>query len=124
MARVLVVDDSLIMRKNVSELLKHARHSVVGEAKNGLEAYNMYNKLRPDLVTMDITMPVMSGIEAVKKIIDLDPDAKIIMISSLSQKTQFLKAMRSGAKHYLLKPIRFNKMIEVVNQVLAVDKIV
>jgi CheY-like chemotaxis protein len=118
MARILIVDDSLIMRKNLRTILHQAGHEIVGEADTGREAVNQYILTQPDLVTMDITMPVMDGIDAVNEIISKYPDAKIIMVSALQQKQKVFEAMERGAKHYILKPINTQKVINIVNQVL------
>lgn len=118
MARVLVVDDSIVMRKNLITILTGDGHEVVGEASNGRQAVVQYEELKPDLVTMDISMPIMSGVEAVKKIISKYPDAKIIMISAVNQKKMVFNAINSGAKHYIIKPIVGKKVISVVKEVI------
>ncbi len=118
MARILVVDDSSIMRRNLSAILKKAGHTIIAEAANGELGYKEYEKHKPDLVTMDITMPVMDGIAAVKKIIQIDPEASIIMISALDQKFMVLSAIQCGAKHYIIKPFTPEKVIHVVDEVL------
>lgn len=118
MAKVLVVDDSSIMRRNLSTILQSAGHTIVAEAANGESGFKEYEKHKPDLVTMDITMPVMDGIGAVKKIIDYDPYAQIVVISALDQKFMVLTAIQNGARHYILKPFSSEKVIDVVNEVL------
>lgn len=118
MATILIVDDSILMRRNLRLLLTEAGHKVVAEASNGMEAYKEYAKHQPDLVTMDITMPVMSGLDALKKIIATYPDAKIIMISALDQKNMVFEAIQYGAKHYILKPITMEKILETISHVL------
>ncbi|MFK7693710.1 response regulator [Paenibacillus sp. HJGM_3] len=118
MASILIVDDSILMRRNLRMLLTEAGHEVVGEASNGFEAYKEYVKTQPDLVTMDITMPVMSGLDAVKKIIATYPQANIIMISALDQKSMVFEAIQNGAKHYILKPITVEKILHTVEEVL------
>ncbi len=122
MARVLVVDDSIVMRKNLITILEDDGHQVVGEASNGRQAVTQYEELEPDLVTMDISMPIMSGVEAVRKIINKSPEAKIIMISAVNQKKMVFNAINSGAKHYIIKPIDGKKVISVVNEVLQMEK--
>jgi two-component system chemotaxis response regulator CheY len=121
LARILVVDDSAVMRMNISKVLVRAGHEVVDEAVNGSQAYVKYKQLLPDLVTMDITMPIMSGVEAVKKIKDEFPEAKIIMVSALDQKQYVFEAFKNGAKHYIVKPIVPEKVISVVNEVLGIS---
>jgi len=118
MAKILIVDDSLVMRKNLSVILKGDGHEIIGEASNGRQAVTMYRDLKPDLVTMDISMPILTGVEAVKKIIGEDPSAKIIMISAVNQKKMVFNALNSGAKHYIVKPIEPNKVIAVIDEVL------
>jgi len=122
LARVLVVDDSSIMRRNLSAILTKAGHTIVAEAVNGELGVKEYEKHKPDLVTMDITMPVMDGIGAVKKIISYDPDALIIMISALDQKFMVLTAIQNGARHYIIKPFSSDKVIAVVDEVLNSPK--
>lgn len=119
MARVLIVDDSMMMRRNIETILKSVGHEVVGQAVNGKQAVEMYLKFRPDLVTMDISMPLMNGISAVSEIIRVDQEAKIIMISAHNQKQMVFEAIKSGAKHYILKPIDAENVIKVFNEVLC-----
>ncbi len=119
MARVLIVDDSAIMRRNLKTIFVQAGHTVVGEATNGGQAQLMYRTHVPDLVTMDITMPNVNGIEAVKLIKKEYPDAKIIMVSALDQRKMVLEALREGAKHYIIKPIDHATVLKVVNKVLG-----
>lgn len=118
MARILVVDDSGIVRRNMEIMLKSAGHEVVAEADNGLSAYVEYKKRLPDLVTMDLTMPGMDGIEAMQKIIVDFPLAKIIVVSGENQKDIIVKAIRCGACHFIVKPMNTEKVLSVVNMVL------
>lgn len=120
MARILIVDDSTIMRRNLKTILNQAGHEVVGEAINGGQAHLMYRMHVPDLVTMDITMPNVNGIEAVKLIRKEFPEAKIIMVSALDQRNMVLEALKEGAKHYIIKPIDPPTVINVVNKVLGI----
>lgn len=122
MANVLVVDDSTIMRRNLSAILSNAGHTIVAEAPNGELGVKEYKKLKPDLVTMDITMPILDGINAVKQIMAVDPEAQIIMISSLDQKFMVLTALQNGARHYIIKPFSPEKVIKVVDDVLNTSK--
>jgi two-component system chemotaxis response regulator CheY len=119
MANILVVDDSAIMRKNLRNILTKAGYNVIAEATNGLEAYQAFEKHRPDLVTMDITMPVMDGIQAVKKIIGSFPEAKIVVISAFDQRSMLFEAMENGAKHYIIKPITADKLLGVISEMLS-----
>lgn len=118
MAKILVVDDSSITRRNLSTILTEAGHKVIAEAPNGELAFKEYERHMPDLVTMDITMPLLDGIGAVKKIIKHYPDANIIMISALDQKQMVLSAIQCGARHYIIKPFNSDKVLNVVEEVL------
>ncbi|QGQ96343.1 response regulator [Paenibacillus psychroresistens] len=118
MATILIVDDSILMRRNLRVLLAEAGHEVVAEASNGMEGYREYAKHLPDLVTMDITMPIMSGLDSLKKIIATYPNAKVVMISALDQKSMVFEAIQNGAMHYILKPITLEKMLMTINTVL------
>ncbi|WP_438448349.1 response regulator [Gorillibacterium sp. sgz5001074] len=118
MKRILIVDDSSVMRKNLRLILSREGYEVVAEASNGEEARRLYRVNRPDLVTMDITMPVMNGIDAVKAIRQEDPEARIIVISAFDQRNMLFEAMENGAKHYMIKPITAEKLLQAVTQVL------
>lgn len=118
MASVLVVDDSAIMRINIKSILSEAGHTVVAEADSGSQAFIEYQKFKPDLITMDVNMPGITGIEATKKILKSYPEANIIIVSSLEQKNQVVDALEAGAKHYVLKPITPEKLLERINYVL------
>lgn len=118
MAKILIVDDSIVMRKNLSLILGSAGHDIVGEATNGRQAVLLYKELEPDLVTMDISMPILSGVEAVKQIIKEDAKANIIMISAVNQKKMVFNALNNGAKQYIVKPIEKNKVLAIVDEVL------
>jgi two-component system, chemotaxis family, chemotaxis protein CheY len=120
MAKVLIVDDALFMRILIKSILKTAGHLVVAEAKDGEEAYRKYMMYKPDLVTMDITMHGMNGLDAVKCITDYDKNAKIIMVSAMSQKSMVIRALKNGAKHFIIKPITVEKVIKVVNEVMGI----
>lgn len=101
---VLIVDDSMVMRKMIGDILARNGFEVVGQAKNGAEALDLYTKLRPSLVTMDVIMPGEQGVEAVKKIVNLDPKARIMMVSGLNQKNLVMQAMQNGAVEFIVKP--------------------
>ena len=120
MARIMVVDDTYFMRALIKAILKQAGHEVVAEARDGDEALRNYMIYKPDLVTMDITMYGMNGIDAVKAIVSNDKAAKIIMISAMSQKSMVIGAIRNGAKHFIIKPVTVEKVIGVINQVLGI----
>lgn len=120
MAKIMIVDDTLFMRTLIKSILRKAGHIVVAEAKDGQEACRKYQIYKPDLVTMDITMHGMNGLDAVKAITSMDKNAKIIMISAMSQKNMFVSAVKNGAKHFIIKPITVEKVIKVVNEVLGI----
>jgi two-component system chemotaxis response regulator CheY len=122
LANVLVVDDSSIMRRNLSAILSNAGHTIVAEAMNGELGVREYKRHKPDLVTMDITMPVLDGISAVKQIIELDPEAQVVMISSLDQKSMVLTALQNGARHYVIKPFTPEKVLQVIDDVLGTSQ--
>jgi two-component system chemotaxis response regulator CheY len=104
MRRLLVVDDALLMRRMIREVAAEAGWEVAGEATNGAEAVALYQKLRPDLVTMDIVMPEMGGLDALRAIRGLDPEARVVMITALDQKQTLLESIREGAIDFIVKP--------------------
>ncbi len=118
MARIMIVDDTLMMRMTLRRTLEKAGHEIVGEAINGEQAILNYAEFKPDLVTMDITMPGLSGVEAIKRIVQYDQAANIIVVSALGQKHIVFEALQAGAKNYALKPIAEDKLLSVVNLVL------
>lgn len=99
-------------------LLTRAGHEIVGEAANGEQAYHMYTQELPDIVTMDISMPLMSGSDAISKIISAYPDARIIVISALDQKKLILQSLKNGAKHFIIKPVTEEKLLQSIQAVL------
>ena len=119
MARVLVVDDAAFMRKVVSDALSGGGHEVIGEASNGVEAVALYQELRPELMTLDITMPEMDGLAALKKIIAIDPRARIIMCSALGQESKVLEAIKAGAKDFVVKPFKAERVLDAVSKALC-----
>ncbi|MBM7603206.1 two-component system chemotaxis response regulator CheY [Metabacillus crassostreae] len=119
MARILIVDDAKFMRMTLSNILIKANHEVVGEAENGLQAVELFEKEKPDLVTMDITMPEQNGIEALREIKSQYPDAKIIMCSAMGQQKMVVEAIESGAKDFIVKPFDENRVIEAITRVLG-----
>lgn len=118
MAQVLVVDDALIMRRTIGGMLEKNGHTVAAEAGNGVQAVEAYRQHRPDLVTMDITMPGMDGIEALKQIVALDPAARVMIVSALGQQHKVFDALQYGAKSYILKPFKEERLISVINDIL------
>ena len=119
MARVLVVDDAAFMRKMVSDALTKGGHEVVGEAGNGVEALERFQELKPELTTLDITMPEKDGLAALKDIIELDPSARVIMCSALGQESKVLEAVKSGAKDFVVKPFQPARVIDAVGKALT-----
>ena len=119
MARVLVVDDAAFMRKMVSDALTKGGHEVVGEAGNGLEAVAQYQTLKPEVTTLDITMPEKDGLAALKEIIALDPGARVIMCSALGQESKVLESIKAGARDFVVKPFQADRVIEAVGKALA-----
>jgi len=121
MATVLVVDDSRIIRNGVKNVLEKLGHTVVGEAENGYDGVKLYKELYPDVVTMDITMPAVSGvkngIDAVKHIIEFDEFAKIIMITAHGEEQKVMQSIKNGATGYILKPITRDKVRDSVKRV-------
>ncbi|MFJ7976582.1 response regulator [Peribacillus sp. JNUCC 23] len=117
MARILVIDDAKFMRMTLLNILNKANHIVVGEGENGEEAIELYRQLQPDIVTMDITMPVMSGIDAVKEIKKEFPQAKIIMCSAMGQQKMVVEAIEAGAKDFIVKPFDEDRVVEAISRV-------
>ena len=115
---VLIVDDIAFVRKTLSDILTQAHYQVVGEASDGLEAIALYQKLRPDLVTMDIVMPQMSGIDAARKILKMDRHAKIIIVSAMGQENLIMEAINVGAKDYITKPFTAEDVLKTVERAL------
>lgn len=118
MARILIVDDSRTTRRILRQILEDKGHEVVGEATNGEEGVAKYKELKPDLTTMDITMPGLDGVEALRKIKEHDPDAKVIMVSAAGQKHKVLDAMKAGAAEFLTKPFEEEEIMERIESVL------
>jgi two-component system chemotaxis response regulator CheY len=119
MARVLVVDDAVFMRKMVTDALSKGGHEVVGEAANGQEALARFQELKPEVTTLDITMPEMDGISALKAILEVDPGARVIMCSALGQESKVLESIKAGARDFVVKPFQPDRVIEAVGKALA-----
>jgi two-component system chemotaxis response regulator CheY len=117
--RILVVDDAAFMRMMIKNILIKNGYEVVGEAENGRVAIEMYQQLKPDLVTMDITMPDMDGIEGVKGIRAIDPNAVIIMCSAMGQQAMVMEAIKAGAKDFIVKPFQQDRIIAAVKKALG-----
>lgn len=117
--KVLIVDDAAFMIMMIKDILEKNGYDVVGEASNGLVAVDLYKKEKPDVVTMDITMPDMDGIEAVKQIRTFDPNAKIIMCSAMGQQSMVMDAIKSGAKDFIVKPFQADRVLEAIKKVIG-----
>lgn len=119
MARVLIVDDAAFMRKLLTDALISGGHEVVGQAANGVEAVTRFQELKPELTTLDITMPEKDGLAALADIMALDPSAKVIMCSALGQEAKVLEAVRLGAKDFVVKPFQPPRVLEAIEKALA-----
>jgi two-component system chemotaxis response regulator CheY len=119
MGKILIVDDTLFMRTLLKNILFSGGHTIAGEAADGEEGVSRYRELKPELVTMDVVMPKMNGIEALKAIKALDPSAKVIMCTAVGQEQMVKLAIRSGARGYIVKPFQAPKVLEEVKNVLA-----
>ncbi len=118
MKRVLIVDDATVVRLMLKKAL-NADFDIVGEATNGVEALAKYKELKPDLVTMDITMPEADGIQATKDIIAFDEDAKIVMMSGIDQKEMLTQAIKAGASSYIVKPFEKDRIVSTLNEIIG-----
>lgn len=116
--RILIVDDAAFMRMMIKDILSKNGFNVVGEAEDGAQAIEKYKELTPDLVTMDITMPEMDGIKALKKIIKINPKAKVLMCSAMGQQAMVIDAIQAGAKDFIVKPFQADRVIEAIQKVL------
>lgn len=119
MTRVLIVDDASFMRMSIRAMLERNGYEIVGEAENGAEAILKYMELRPDIVTMDITMPEMSGIEALQGILKEDSKAKIIMMTAMGQESMVKQAIISGAKGFIIKPLKEDHVVQTLGQIAS-----
>ncbi|SHG57941.1 two-component system, chemotaxis family, response regulator CheY [Thermosyntropha lipolytica DSM 11003] len=116
--RILIVDDAAFMRMMIKDILTKNGYEVVGEAENGQVAVEKYQELKPDLVTMDITMPEMDGITAVKAIKAIDPNARIIMCSAMGQQSMVIDAIQAGARDFIVKPFQPERVLEAVSKAI------
>jgi two-component system, chemotaxis family, chemotaxis protein CheY len=117
--RVLICDDAIFMRTMLADILKQAGFEVVGEADTGAKAVDRYRELKPDLVTMDIVMPDMGGIDAVRAIVKEDPSAKILMCSAMGQQALVIEAIQAGARDFVVKPFQPSRVLEAVQRVIG-----
>ena len=116
---ILVVDDAAFMRMMIKDILTKNGYNVVGEAENGLKAFEKYNELKPDLVLMDITMPELDGIGALKKIKAADPGAMVVMCSAMGQQAMVIDAIQSGAKDFIVKPFKPDRILATAEKILS-----
>ena len=116
---VLICDDAVFMRTMISDILKESGYEIVGQAETGVQAIERYKTLRPDLVTMDIVMPDMGGIDAVREITSFDANAKILMCSAMGQQALVVEAIQAGAKDFVVKPFQPSRVLEAVQRVLG-----
>jgi two-component system chemotaxis response regulator CheY len=118
---ILVVDDAAFMRSMIREILTRGPFVVAGEAENGADAVRRYRELRPHLTTMDIVMPLMDGITALKEIVRFDPLAKVVMVSALGQESLIAEAIEAGASDFIVKPFQASRVLKVAQSVLGLD---
>lgn len=116
---ILICDDAAFMRMMIKDILTKNGYNIAGEAENGAKAVEKYNELKPDLVLMDITMPEMDGIEALKKIKAGDPNAMVIMCSAMGQQAMVIESIQSGAKDFIVKPFQQDRVLEAVRKVVG-----
>ncbi|MGO4887770.1 response regulator [Anaerobacillus sp. MEB173] len=116
---ILIVDDAAFMRMMIKDILSKNGYEVVGEATDGAQAVEKYKELSPDLVTMDITMPEMDGITALKEIKKIDPNAKVIMCSAMGQQAMVIDAIQAGAKDFIVKPFQADRVLEAIKKTLG-----
>ena len=117
--RVLVVDDAAFMRMMIKDILVNNGFEVVGEASNGEEAIKKYDELKPDLMTLDITMPVMDGLQCLKSLKEQYSDAKVVMCSAMGQQAMVIEAIQAGAKDFIVKPFQKDRVLEAINKVVG-----
>lgn len=121
MKKIMIVDDSVIIRQRLKELFRTKGFEVVAEVESGEKAVIKFRECKPDIVTMDISLPGISGIETVKKLIEIDSDVKIIMITAMGERSTVLEAIRLGAVNFIVKPFQEDKVMQVVYEVLEID---
>lgn len=121
MKKVLIVDDAAFMRLKIRDILEKNGYTSIEEASDGEEAFKKYKEFKPDVVTMDITMPQVSGLQALKAIIQYDPKAKVVMLSAMGQENMIKEAIISGAKTFIIKPFKDEYMLETLSKILAAN---
>lgn len=117
MKKVLITDDTLFMRNQLREMLSHLGVKVIGEAVNGIEAIDKFKKLKPDIVFMDVTMPQMNGLDALRNILEIDCHAVVIMCSAMGQRDIIVESIQAGAFDYIVKPFNIYRISEAINRV-------
>jgi len=118
MASVLIVDDTLFMRASIKQMLEANGHSVAGEASNGVEAIERFAAVKPDVILMDITMPDMDGLEALRRIKEIDKNAKVVMCTAMGQQAMVAKAVELGAQQFIVKPFQADRLLAAINSVM------
>lgn len=118
MARVLIVDDASFMRMTIKQMLEKNGHEAAGEAADGIEAVKKFIEVKPDVVLLDITMPEMNGVEALKRIKELEPTAKVIICSAMGQQAMVAQAIQGGAKDFIVKPFEADRLIAAIDRVM------
>ena len=116
MAKILIVDDSRTSRKMLRNILESNGHEIIYEAVNGQEGVQKFQALKPDVVTLDITMPVVDGVEALKMIKALDPESKVVMVTAAGQKNKMIECIKAGANEFLTKPFEQQEIVDVINK--------
>jgi two-component system chemotaxis response regulator CheY len=116
---ILIVDDAAFMRMMIRDVLSKNGYEILGEAENGQKAIEKFKELNPDLVIMDITMPEVDGIQAVKEIKKISPDAKVVMCSAMGQQAMVIEAIQAGARDFIVKPFQADRVIEAVKKVIG-----
>lgn len=116
MAKILIVDDSRTSRKMLRNILETNGHEIIDEAVNGQEGVQKFQALKPDVVTLDITMPVVDGVEALKMIKALDPESKVVMVTAAGQKNKMIECIKAGANEFLTKPFEQQEIVDVINK--------
>ena len=119
MPKILITDDAAFMRMMLKDILTKGGYEIVGEAVNGNEAIEKYNQFKPDLVTMDITMPICDGITALKQIMASNPAAKVVMCSAMGQQAMVIESIQSGAKDFIVKPFQPQRVLEAVKKLIG-----
>lgn len=119
MARVLVVDDAAFMRMTIKKMIEPEGYNVAGEAGNGVEAVQKYMEIQPDIVLLDITMPEMNGVDALKRIKEFDPKAKVVICSAMGQQAMVAQAVQSGAKDFIVKPFEKDRLVAALKRALG-----